>query len=220
MAEPDRAAPDCAPRRRRRTTPPVRTPYRRASGPLRALVDGAGVKVLGDLAPRRTDIMTLGDQPIRGGRISWRQSKTRDMTTPVKPAPETSATMAAVPRGMLWLSPAQGRPRTVNGFGRRFREACGAAGLAGLTARRLRRTHGADAAMSGDGAVNAPLGPRSDSPAAATYRAQAQAMAMADEARARIQIARMESAARGIASKGISSGVVGPEGLEPPTKPL
>jgi integrase len=176
------------------------------------------LELLYDLAPRRADLVTLGPQHMRAGRIAWRQSKTGDMTTPVRPAPETLEAIAAAPPGLLWLATEQGRARTPAGFGVWFREACDKAGLHGLSAHGLRHTLGADAAMSGDGAINALLGHRSDSPEAATYRAQAAAMAMADEARERIRAARMETgvatAAVAVEKKGAFGRMVGPEGLK------
>jgi integrase len=89
---------------------------------------------------RRSDIVAMGLQHVRGDLISVRQRKTgTPLLIPMHPA--LQAAIEATPSGHLtFLATAFGRARTANGFGTWFRECCNAAGLAnGTSAHGLRK---------------------------------------------------------------------------------
>jgi len=89
---------------------------------------------------RRSDVVTMGLQHVRGDLISVRQQKTRTpLLIPMHPA--LRAAIEATPSGHLtFLATAFGKARTANGFGTWFRECCNAAGLAnGTSAHGLRK---------------------------------------------------------------------------------
>jgi integrase len=89
---------------------------------------------------RRSDIVAMGLQHVRGDLISVRQQKTRTpLLIPMHPA--LRAAIEATPSGHLtFLATAFGKARTANGFGTWFRECCNAAGLAnGTSAHGLRK---------------------------------------------------------------------------------
>jgi integrase len=89
---------------------------------------------------RRSDIVAMGLQHVRGDLISVRQRKTgTPLLIPMHPA--LQAAIEATPSGHLtFLATAFGKARTANGFGTWFRECCNAAGLAnGTNAHGLRK---------------------------------------------------------------------------------
>jgi integrase len=89
---------------------------------------------------RRSDIVAMGLQHVRGDLISVRQRKTgTSLLIPMHPA--LRAAIEATPSGHLtFLATAFGKARTANGFGTWFRECCNAAGLAnGTSAHGLRK---------------------------------------------------------------------------------
>lgn len=80
-------------------------------------------------AQRRSDVVRMGRQHLRGGFIAVRQIKTRaEIEVPVHAA--LAVELAHVPPGqMLFLQTAKGVGFTANGFYMRFREWCRAAGV-------------------------------------------------------------------------------------------
>jgi integrase len=89
---------------------------------------------------RRSDIVVMGRQHVRGDLISVRQHKTgTPLLIPMHPALRVAT--EATPSGHLtFLATAFGKARTANGFGTWFRECCNAAGLAnGTSAHGLRK---------------------------------------------------------------------------------
>ena len=80
-------------------------------------------------AQRRSDLVRLGKQHIRNGRIQIIQQKTgTKLAIPVHP--ELKAVLDATPSEHLtFLTTAYGQPFTPAGFGGWFRQACDAAGL-------------------------------------------------------------------------------------------
>ncbi len=89
---------------------------------------------------RRSDVVTMGRQHVRRGRIHVVQQKTTArLAIPIHPALE--ATLDRLPvENMTFLTTAAGKPFTPAGFGNWFREVVDAAGLpAGLAAHGLRK---------------------------------------------------------------------------------
>jgi integrase len=80
-------------------------------------------------AQRRSDVVKMGRQHVRGGVVHVRQQKTGTMLAiPVHPA--LQAVLDATPSEHLtFLTTAYGKPFTAAGFGNWFREQCDAAGL-------------------------------------------------------------------------------------------
>jgi len=88
---------------------------------------------------RRSDVVNLGRQMIRDGRLHYRQQKTgKEMRTLViRPLQEA---IDAVPSsGLAFLETHQGKPYTANGFGNAFRAWCDEAGLPNCSAHGLRK---------------------------------------------------------------------------------
>lgn len=104
-------------------------------------------------APRRADLAALNRRDVAGRMISWRQSKTGARVTPRALAPAACAAIdalvAARPGISTLLETQAGRPRSVKALGEWFREACAAAGIAGLSLHGLRHTLASDAAEGG-----------------------------------------------------------------------
>jgi integrase len=91
-------------------------------------------------AQRRSDVVRMGRQHLRGAFIEVRQVKTRaEIEVPIHPA--LAAELRHVPAGqMLFLQTAQGVGFTANGFYMRFRAWCDAAGVpAGRSPHGLRK---------------------------------------------------------------------------------
>jgi len=91
-------------------------------------------------AQRRSDVVGMGRQDMRGGRLYVRQVKTRArLAIPVHP--ELASVLASTPSGNLpFLVTAHGKPFTAAGFGNWFGDACRAAGLPkGCSAHGLRK---------------------------------------------------------------------------------
>jgi integrase len=88
---------------------------------------------------RRGDVVLLGRQNIRDGKIHFRQQKTgADLSIPV--LEELDTIIAATPGGgMIFLLNELGRPFTSQGFGNWFRKRCDEAGLNGCSAHGLRK---------------------------------------------------------------------------------
>ena len=98
---------------------------------------------------RRSDVVGMGRQHARDGRIQVRQVKTGTrVSIPLHPALE--AVLAHIPSDQLtFLMTAQGQPFTAAGFGNWFSGACRSAGLQRRTAHGLRKTAGRCLAEAG-----------------------------------------------------------------------
>jgi integrase len=88
---------------------------------------------------RRSDIVRMGWQHVRDGKISVRQEKTgASLLIPI--APELAAALAPVPRtNMTFLLTERGAPFTSAGFGNWMRDRCDEAGLPQCSAHGLRK---------------------------------------------------------------------------------
>lgn len=88
---------------------------------------------------RRSDVVRMGRQHIRGNAIEIRQQKTGErLTVPIHPALRSA--LDACPSEHLTLLTTQGgKPFTFAGFGNWFADAVKAAGLSGLSAHGLRK---------------------------------------------------------------------------------
>jgi integrase len=89
---------------------------------------------------RRSDVVKMGRQHIRGGKIAVRQQKT-DEPLLIPMHPKLYAAIEATPAEHLtFLTTVQGRPFTPAGFTNWFRDMCNEAGLPnGLSAHGLRK---------------------------------------------------------------------------------
>jgi integrase len=80
-------------------------------------------------AQRRSDVVKMGRQHIRGGVVQVRQQKTSAVLA-IPLHPELAAIVEATPSEHLtFLTTAYGKPFTAAGFGNWFREQCDAVGL-------------------------------------------------------------------------------------------
>ena len=89
---------------------------------------------------RRSDIVTMGRQHVRGDKIRVKQSKTgKTLMIPI--GDELRAAIEATPADHLtFLTTARGKPFTATGFTNWFRDMCNEAGLPnGLSAHGLRK---------------------------------------------------------------------------------
>ncbi len=104
-------------------------------------------------ACRREDVVRLGPQHLRGGRIRYRQAKNEhrnpvDLEIPVHP--DLQATIDATPSGHLtFLTTTYGKPYSVAGFGNKFRAWCDESGLRHCSAHGLRKATAARLAERG-----------------------------------------------------------------------
>jgi integrase/recombinase XerD len=102
---------------------------------------------------RREDVVRLGPQHVRNGRIRFRQAKNEHRTAidiDIPLHPELEATIAATPSTHLtFLVTAFGRPFTPAGFGNWFRDACNQANLHHCSAHGLRKATAAALADAG-----------------------------------------------------------------------
>jgi integrase len=90
-------------------------------------------------AQRRSDVVKLGRQHLRGDLISLRQEKT-DAPLLILMHPKLQAALAAVSReNLTFLLTAHGAPFTAAGFGNWFRDRCNEAGLPQCSAHGLRK---------------------------------------------------------------------------------
>jgi integrase len=101
---------------------------------------------------RRSDVVRMGFQHVKGDRIAVRQQKTGRPLL-IKMHPELIRVLAAVPKSnMTFLMTEHGAAFSAAGFGNWFRRMCDAAGLSGCSAHGLRHAAGrrlADAGCSG-----------------------------------------------------------------------
>jgi integrase len=90
-------------------------------------------------AQRRSDVVRMGWQHVKGGRMDVRQQKTNTpLTIPMHP--KLLEELATTQRDRLtFLLTEQGKPFSAAGFGNWFRDVCDEAGLKGLSAHGLRK---------------------------------------------------------------------------------
>ncbi|MBV8971441.1 MAG: tyrosine-type recombinase/integrase [Sphingomonadaceae bacterium] len=130
---------------------------------------------------RRSDVVRMGRQHTRDGRIAVTQVKTgTQLLLPM--LPELTAAIAAMPAdNMTFLVTAYGRPFTAAGFGNWFRAQCDAAGLPHCSAHGLRKAAMRRMAEAGftQQQIKAWSGHKSDAEVA-TYVRDASQIALAD----------------------------------------
>lgn len=90
-------------------------------------------------AQRRSDVVTMGPQHVKDGRIRVKQMKTgKALLIPIHP--KLAAAVLACPSGQLaYLVTEFGKPFAVAGFGNWFRKRCDEAGLKQCSAHGLRK---------------------------------------------------------------------------------
>jgi integrase len=88
---------------------------------------------------RRSDVVRMGRQHVRGSALHVRQGKTgAEVVIPIRP--ELRAAIDATPRDHLtFLTTGEGKPFSVDGFGHWFRTVCNEAGIPALAAHGLRK---------------------------------------------------------------------------------
>lgn len=131
---------------------------------------------------RRSDVVRMGKQHVRDGRLHVRQQKTGKLLW-IKMAPQLHAAIDAMPASdaLVYLVTAQGKSFTAAGFGNWFRDQCDAAGLKGCSAHGLRKAMARRAADLG--ATNQQLksvGGWSGDREVSVYTASANQRALAD----------------------------------------
>lgn len=100
-------------------------------------------------ASRRGDLVRLGRQNIRGGRLYYRQQKTgRALAIPLHHE-LVSVIEASRTDHLTFLVTAHGKPFSAAGFGNWFREMCNAAGLPQCSAHGLRKAQARRLAEAG-----------------------------------------------------------------------
>ncbi|MFC5373202.1 tyrosine-type recombinase/integrase [Brevundimonas faecalis] len=100
---------------------------------------------------RRSDVVRMGPQHVKDGRISVAQQKTA-VRLNIRLHPNLTAEIANHQFGqdhLAYLTTAKGAAFTVEGFGNWFRDACAAAGLKGKSPHGLRKSAGRRLAESG-----------------------------------------------------------------------
>ncbi|MFN5998699.1 MAG: tyrosine-type recombinase/integrase [Paracoccaceae bacterium] len=99
----------------------------------------------------RQDLVRLGSQNVREGRISYRRHKT-GVGGDYEILPELAREIEALPKGqLLFLTHQRGRPYTVESFGNWFKDQCRAAGLPHCSAHGLRKGQATRIADAGGG---------------------------------------------------------------------
>jgi integrase len=104
-------------------------------------------------ACRREDVVRLGPQHVRGGRLRYRQAKNEhrnpvDVDIPLHP--DLEVIIKATPaRHLTFLVTEYGKPFSAAGFGGKFREWCDEAGLRHCSAHGLRKATAARLAERG-----------------------------------------------------------------------
>jgi integrase len=102
---------------------------------------------------RRSDVVQLGKQHVREGKLVFRQFKGRNqapMTLELPILADLQCILDASKTGDLaFLVTEQGQPFTATGFGNWFRERCNEAGLPHLSAHGLRKAGATRAAEKG-----------------------------------------------------------------------
>lgn len=100
-------------------------------------------------AARRGDVVLIGPQHIRNGRLLYRQAKTRrELSIPIHT--RLQEVLAASPSGHLtFLATSSGKSFSAAGFGNLFRSWCDAAGLHDCSAHGLRKAQARRLAEAG-----------------------------------------------------------------------
>lgn len=102
---------------------------------------------------RRSDVVRLGPQMVRGDAICWTEAKGRARSPKHRELPilpELKRVLDSTPSGHLaYLVTEFGKPFTANGFGNWFRKRCNEAGLIHCSAHGLRKTGATIAANNG-----------------------------------------------------------------------
>lgn len=102
---------------------------------------------------RHSDIVCLGPQHVRDGRVNFTQMKNKDrkpvhLSIPI--LPELQTIINTTPTGSLaFIVTEFGKPFTSNGFGNWFQKRCDEAGLKHCSAHGLRKAGAAFAAENG-----------------------------------------------------------------------
>lgn len=143
---------------------------------------------------RRSDVVTMGRQHVKDGRISVAQQKTSarlKIRLHTALSAEIAAHDAANPTAksnLTYLTTQSGSAFTVEGFGNWFRDACAIAGLKGKSPHGLRKSAGRRLAEAGcsEKQIAAILGHRSLSEVA-RYTREANQAHLADDAMARLE---------------------------------
>lgn len=106
-------------------------------------------ELLYQTSQRRGDVVLMGRQHVKGGRLVFRQSKTGTEVS-IRISPELQAELDHVPAGqMVFLQTGFNRPFTAAGFGNWFRDQCDAAGVTGVSAHGLRKAAAREIAEGG-----------------------------------------------------------------------
>jgi integrase/recombinase XerD len=106
-------------------------------------------------ACRREDVVRLGPQHFRNGRVQFRHGKGEDGASPtdidIPVHHDLAATITATPSigDITFLTTEYGKPFSPNGFGNKFREWCDQAGLPHCSAHGLRKATAARLAEQG-----------------------------------------------------------------------
>jgi len=146
-------------------------------------------------AQRRSDVVRMGPQHVRDGRIKVRQQKTgKLLEIPVHPILR-EAIMAAPSGQLAFLVTKAGKPFTVAGFGNWFRDRARDAGLSGCSPHGLRKAASRRMAELGlsNQLIKSITGHITDSEVS-RYTRDAEQIAMADKAMA--EVARADLANR------------------------
>ncbi|SNS54018.1 Site-specific recombinase XerD [Sphingomonas laterariae] len=137
---------------------------------------------------RRCDVVRLGRQNVKAGRLTFtplKTKKTTQTTLHMPIAPQLAAAIAAAPGtgGMTFLATAYGVPFTANGFGNWFRDRCDEAGLPNCSAHGLRKAISRRLAEinQGNQSIKSVTGHSSDSEVA-RYTREASRALMAEQA--------------------------------------
>lgn len=109
------------------------------------------LELLLNIGPRRSDVVRLGHQHLRGGEFSFRTQKTKTLVEGIPLLPELAEALAALPKKSLtFLETEYGKPFTAAGFGNWFRDMSNEAGIpVGYSAHGLRKASATRLAESG-----------------------------------------------------------------------
>ena len=151
-------------------------------------------------AQRRSDVVRMGPQHIKGGRIRVKQMKTgKELYIAVHP--HLAEAIAACPSGQLaFLVSEKGTPFTIPSFGNWFRKRCNEAGLQDCSAHGLRKAAArrmAELGMSNQ-LIKSITGHVTDSEVA-RYTRDADQVALADQAMAILAKADLANSETGLA---------------------
>ena len=146
------------------------------------------LELLLNTGQRRSDVVRMGPQHVRGGAVHLRQLKTgQPIAVPI--LPELAAELALLPhRHLTWLALPNGTPRSPRGFYNTFRTWCDEAGIPeGRSPHGLRKSCGVRLAEAGCTAheIMAVLGHRTLSEAQ-RYTAEADRRRMASTAMGKV----------------------------------